>query len=117
MEMLNRQNLRANLDKIYEKLNFMESAGRLVSNSKVLHFLFPYLLIPMDRNNTLMYLYNNTSESKEKYLEIIDMSIELIQGNIHWIKYLDNNWNTTLPKMIDNAIIILVGKSLKNKSA
>ena len=48
------------LEKTFPKLNLMESGGRLVSNSKCLHFLFPSLCMPMDRTNTLTYLYGNT---------------------------------------------------------
>ena len=71
----------------------------------------------MDRNNTLNYFYQNTGESKQKYLEITDICLEIMQKDENWVQYLDNNWNTTVPKMIDNAILLLEGKSLKNNTA
>ena len=97
----------------YENLNLMKTSGKLVSNSKLLHFLFPRLLMPMDRENTLSYFYGNTGESLNKYIEIIKLSSEIINSPENWDNYLDNKWNTTVPKTIDNAIILLVGKSVK----
>jgi hypothetical protein len=69
--------------------------------------------MPMDRNNTLWYFYGNTGESPNKYVEIIELSFEIMSMPEKWDTYLDNNWNTTVPKMIDNAIILLVGKSIR----
>jgi hypothetical protein len=101
---------------IYNNLALMKSGGRLVSNSKLLHFLFPKLCTPMDTKNILYYFYGNTNESAhsvDKYIEITKFSFEIINKSENWSNYLDNGWNTTVPKMIDNAIILLVGKSVK----
>jgi hypothetical protein len=95
----------------YENLILMDTNGRLVSNSKLLHFLFPKLCMPMDRTNTLMYLYGTTYESIFRYKEIIQFSFEVINSIDNWTQYLDNNWNTSAPKLIDNAIILMVGES------
>jgi len=97
----------------YENLKVMRTNAKLVSNSKLLHFLFPKLLMPMDGANTLCYLYGNTGESLNKYIEIIELSSEIMNSPENWDNYLDNKWNITVPKMIDNAIILLVGKSVK----
>jgi len=67
----------------------------------------------MDGANTLQYFYGNANESTDKYIEIIELSYEIIGMNENWWKYLDKGWNTTIPKMIDNAIILLIGKSIK----
>jgi len=101
------------LMKTYEELNLMKTSGKLVSNSKLLHFLFPNLLMPMDRANTLTYFYGNTNELVNKYIEIIDLSFEIMKQPLKWNYFLDNERNTTVPKIIDNAIILMVGKSLK----
>jgi len=98
---------------VYDKLALMVSGGRLVSNSKFLHFLFPDLLMPMDGKNTLEYFYGNTSESPKKYSEIISVSLDIMSAPLEWKTYLDTEWNQTVPKMIDNAILLLVGKSVK----
>jgi len=101
------------LKKLYTSLHVMKTKSKLVSNSKLLHFLFPEMLIPMDRNNTLSYFYNNSSESLNKYIEIIDFSFEIMNLFDSWETYLDSGWNKTIPKLIDNAIILLEGKSIK----
>ncbi|OPY86310.1 MAG: hypothetical protein A4E72_01699 [Syntrophus sp. PtaU1.Bin208] len=49
---------------VYDSLALMQTHGKLVSNTKCLHFVFPTLCPPMDRTNTLQKLYGNTSESK-----------------------------------------------------
>lgn len=98
----------------YENLCMMKTGGKLVSNSKLLHFLFPKLFMPMDRKNTLFYFYENTGESLNKYVEIIEFSHEIMKRPENWDNYLDNKWNTTVPKLIDNAIILLMGKSVNN---
>lgn len=106
----------SSLPGIYEKLHLMKTKSRLVSNSKFLHFLFPEILMPMDGRNTLSYLYGHIAESTNKYLEIIKFSQDIINMPENWEKYLDNGWNTTVPKLIDNAIILIEGKSNKSKN-
>jgi len=106
----------SSLPGIYEKLHLMNTTSRLVSNSKFLHFLFPEILMPMDGRNTLSYLYGHIAESTNKYIEIIKFSQDIINMPENWEKYLDDGWNTTVPKLIDNAIILIEGKSTKSKN-
>lgn len=101
------------LKESYNKLNVMFTNSKFVSNAKILHFLFPDLLMPMDGTNTLMYFYKNTGESVNKYIEIIDFQFEVMNSAKNLTQYLDNTWNSTIPKMIDNSIILIVGKSIK----
>ncbi len=101
------------LKETYECLHVMRSRSRLVSNSKLLHFMFPDLLMPMDRKNVLSYFYGNGGDSMRKYLEIIEFSMDIMKLPENWENYLDDGWNTSIPKMIDNAIILLVGRSLR----
>lgn len=95
------------LKKAYESLSIMATRGKLVSNSKLLHFLFPDMLMPMDGRNTLKLFYGNTNESISKYLEIIKLSFEIMAYSLEWENYTDSGWNTTKPKIIDNAILML----------
>lgn len=96
----------------FPKLNLMVTGGRLVSNSKCLHFLFPSVCMPMDRMNTLRYLYGNTNESENKFVEITDFSFEIIRETDNCHQFLDDLWNTSIPKMIDNAILLLMNQSV-----
>jgi hypothetical protein len=97
---------------VYKKLSLMKTKGRLVSNSKFLHFLFPDLFVPMDRKNTLEYFYGNTNESVNKFFEITEFSFDLVKKLLDDNVQLDEGWNSTIPKTIDNAIILIVGKSV-----
>ncbi len=101
------------LKNAFLKLALMKTSGRLVSNSKCLHFLFPSLCMPMDRTNTLQYLFTNTYESTNRYLDIIRFSFEVMQQSVGFEKYLDDHWNQSIPKLIDNAIILLHGRSIR----
>jgi len=99
---------------IYDNLHLMKTGGRLVSNSKVLHYILPDLLMPMDRQNTLVYFYKYTTESRQKYLNIIRGSFEMVNDIGRDAEYyLDAEWNRTIPKTIDNAILMKMGTSLK----
>jgi len=100
------------LRRAYESLALMKTKRRLVSNAKLLHFLFPRLLMPMDGTNTLRYFYGNDNESIHKYVDIIELSLEIMARPEKWDAYFDSDWNTTLPKIIDNAIILLMGRSV-----
>ena len=100
---------------IYENLHVMKTGGRLVSNSKLLHFLLPRLCIPMDSKNTLKYFYGYEAESGVKYMEIMQLGLEVIESpEDEWDRYLDDGWNATVPKLIDNAVLLLAGNSLSN---
>jgi hypothetical protein len=52
----NREMLQA-LAALYSSLALMKTEGKLVSNSKCIHYLFPSYCLPMDRTNTLQKLY------------------------------------------------------------
>jgi hypothetical protein len=101
---------------IYENLHVMKTGGRLVSNSKLLHFLFPKLCIPMDSKNTLKYFYGYEAESGRKYMEIMQLGLEVMGSPEEtWDAYLDDGWNATIPKLIDNAVLLLAGNSLSKR--
>ena len=91
---------------VYDDMHLMLSGGRLVSNSKTMHFLLPDLVMPMDRQNTLNYFFGNTSEppNNSHFLKILGFSHEIAQ-RIDLNHLIDDNWNLSVPKVIDNAII------------
>lgn len=95
------------LSRLYDSLHLMQTNGKLVSNSKCLHFIFPSLCPPMDRTNTLQKLYGNINESKSKFLEVLDFSYDVLSGIPNPRQYLDDTWNTCETKLVDNAIIMM----------
>lgn len=102
------------LQVLYDRMNLMLSNEKMVANSKVLHYLFPNVLIPIDRTNTILYLYGKDGTSRKRYLEAINFSFDVMESNLCWGNYLDEKWNSTIPKLIDNAIILIEGRSLNN---
>jgi len=99
---------------LYQNLDIMYTKARLVSTSKLLHFMFPDLMMPMDRRNTLKYFFGNETESLKRFLEIFEFSYYFSKENIQWDDIIGKtNWNTTIPKIIDNAIILKINKSTK----
>jgi hypothetical protein len=56
------------LEKVFINLKIMESTRRIVGVSKILHFLLPDLIIPVDGKYTLpaFYGYNKFSKSVKK---------------------------------------------------
>jgi hypothetical protein len=89
---------------IYSNLDVMKSSGKLVSNSKTMHFILPDLIMPMDRQNTLNFFFGNTGESKHKFLKILECSYDIAK-KVNLRQFLDNKWNQSITKAIDNAII------------
>jgi len=85
----------------------MKTSGRLVSNLKCFHFVFPRLCLPMDKENTLQKLYGNREETQARFLEVLEFSYDVIAGTQNPQQYLDNQWNTCETKLVDNAIMLM----------
>jgi hypothetical protein len=108
------------LKSLFLNLNVMQTQGRIVGVSKTLHFLLPHLVMPVDRRNILdlLYLgapYSSNPEKEFKYFKEIfeeyhSLSKKLSLSSVD----VDNvGWNTSIPKMIDNALIAFLSELLK----
>ena len=93
-------------------MEIMKYRRRIVGVSKAMHFLLPDLVMPIDSTYTMPYFYgtNKYNEKAEKefqnYLDIFTRT-HRIRNNL---KLTDSDvkggeWNTSIPKLIDNAII------------
>ncbi len=99
-------------DDLYSNLNLMDSEANLVANSKLMHFVLPDLIMPVDRRHVLKFFYGRKEgEFDRKFSEILNFSY-VIAKKIDVGEYLDDKWNQSIPKMIDNSI---VGYIKKNK--
>ena len=85
----------------------MKTNGRLVSNAKCLHCVFPDLCLPMDRINTLQKLYGSTYESPARFLEVLEFCYDVLAGIPNPQQYVSGPWNTYPTKLVDNAIFLL----------
>lgn len=107
---------------IFRSLKIMarEDAPKFVAHSKIMHFLLPSLIPPMDKGHILYFLYGGdriTEKGKKakKNLSIKDeeqMFIDVLKqfqiiANKLDLKEEDlkNKWDASIPKIIDNAII------------
>lgn len=101
---------------LYNKLKVMESKAKIVGVSKALHHLLPDLVPPVDRKYTLKFFYGRTDYKEEKggqmFLEIFDAFYEICKSlNLTEID-LKREWDTSITKLIDNAIIGYVSREL-----
>lgn len=100
--------VKSKLKILYKGLKLMETNPRIVSNSKTLHFLLPELIIPIDSRNTMRYFSvcenPKNSENPTPFLKIFEYSWKIAQ-KIKSEDLIDDKWNPTIPKIIDNAII------------
>jgi len=114
--------VKAKLITLFENLNVMDlriSKSRLVGVSKALHHLLPDLVMPIDRTYTLVFFYNykiyNTKKEKQIFEEIFDDTYRICKKldlNENDLKP-ERKWDTSIPKLIDNAIIGFVVKEVK----
>ena len=82
---------------------------------KVMHFILPDLIMPIDRQNTLTFFYGHTGELENYFIRIFGYSYEIAQ-RIDLRPFLDDTWNQSVPKVIDNAIISKMSPKYNNNS-
>ncbi len=113
-----------NLTTLFANLKVMESKSKLVGVSKTLHHLLPNLVLPIDRRYTLTFFYEEKfrnsvqirGDEKEILLEIFKNSHFISRKLLLSEKDLTDIWDTSIPKLIDNAIIGFVELELKHKT-
>lgn len=106
------RNVRSSLYAVFTGLKVMDSKRRIVGVSKALHFLLPDLVIPIDGKYTMQFLYGYNRYSSDPNVEFetfmrilfeahtITKKLGLSESDIS-----GQGWNTSIPKLIDNAII------------
>jgi len=99
-------------EKVFCNLQVMESKRRIVGLSKVLHFLYPDLIMPIDSKYTMtaFYGYNKYSSAPKKefatFWEIVERTYDIVERLELSPDDVDGKlWNVSVPKLIDNAII------------
>lgn len=114
------------IKELYQSLSsIMESNSKLVATTKVMHFLLPHLVSPMDREYTMKFFGKSIPTIKsstdlkniQKEIEIFEFvfkKMSYISRQVDCSKYLDNKFSTTIPKVIDNAIVSYVMKHKNN---
>ena len=96
---------------IIDKLKVGKQGTRLVVNTKALHHLLPDLVPPMDRTYTFWFFYSfpdiiNHRAEKTVFSEVWPKLVEIAHALAPLAPaYLGRNMHTSIPKMVDNAII------------
>lgn len=105
----NTPQVKEKLSVLFDSLAVMERKKRLVGVSKALHHLLPDLVPPMDGKFTLDFFYGNTNYSEKdqenKFFDMFDRFCFIARKMQLTNKDLTRDWDTSIPKLIDNAII------------
>jgi len=108
------EQLERKVKELYDHLDVMESRSKLLSNSKLMHFILPEFFMPIDHGNTIRFLnvpdpwgeiewkafkmiHRWASEFAKKHKEQLKKLVEIDEKT--------GGWNQTIPKVIDNLII------------
>lgn len=97
------------LSGLYKSMAIAEE-GRppFVSFSKAMHFMLPDLCVPMDRHYTLNFFGGEhlvSTKGFELYGEIYRKYRTYAINHPELSSYLDNKWNLSVPKILDNIVI------------
>ena len=103
-----REIVKDRLSFLFDRLKIMKGK-KLVGVSKALHHFLPDLVPPIDGTYTLTFFYENyyytEDNQKEKFLSIFNESCNISKSLSLTKKDLKRKWDTSIPKLIDNAII------------
>jgi len=109
------------LKKIFLNLQPMQSRTQIVGTSKLMHFLLPNLVMPIDRTYTLKFLSPNSNSWKDINAEFDEFKKVFLtfyklakRFNLTTHDTNDQTWNASVPKIIDNAIIGIQMKQKRN---
>ncbi|MHA1131923.1 MAG: hypothetical protein ACTSRC_19515 [Candidatus Helarchaeota archaeon] len=115
-----KEGIQKDLLTLFDDLIIMKSRSKLVGVSKALHHLLPDLVPPIDRKYTLNFFYQPKfsksppikGNEEDRFVEIFD-SFHLICKKLNLTNQdLMREWDTSIPKLIDNAIIGFVSEEM-----
>lgn len=93
---------------IIENMHIVDNNATLVPCSKTLHHILPDLIVPMDRGYTKVFFGWQNPQfqyGQSKCFFEAFKSFEYISRETNPEQYVGSGWNTSLSKVIDNAIV------------
>jgi len=97
---------------LFGKLRVIKAKTTHISTAKLVHLLFPDLLMPVDAEYVHRFFWPGApSLSERRYLEIQSFQRSICESDeVGWdeIPWFAVGWNTARPKIVDNAIIVLM---------
>ncbi len=102
---------------LIDNIHVVVAGWPLVANSKLLHHMLPHLVPPIDRKYTLKYFINRNDDSRNQpsysferlfrsFWRVAVANGPLLAEMCVDTWELPNAWNTTVPKIIDNALVL-----------
>jgi len=101
------------LNPLFRRLRVMKGNRQIVGVSKTLHHLLPDLIPPID-NEYILTFYGNKSLKDEHVSRVLDMFYFICKELNLTENDLRKKWDTSIPKLIDNAIVGYVRLYVKN---
>jgi hypothetical protein len=96
------------ISNVFHNLKIMASQSKLVGVSKALHFLLPDLVTPVDNKYTLFFFKKSFGKNNEfnTFKDVFIKTYRIADSLLLKENDFDGKrWNTSIPKLIDNAII------------
>jgi hypothetical protein len=93
---------------IIDALGITRTQSRLVAGTKALHHLLPELVPPMDRAYTVVFLGWTPEGLQGREVQFFRKAFPLFANIARAIRpqqYVDVEWNSSMTKVIDNAIV------------
>ena len=105
------------LEDLFSDLELVNGKSSVIAFSKVLHFMLPNLIVPIDRKNTMRFFYGkkyscfkSLENQYQTFWNLETVFSEFVKRN-KVSQYIDDTCNLNIPKILDNAII---GKLLQD---
>ena len=105
------------LEDLFSDLELVNGKSSVIAFSKVLHFMLPNLIVPIDRKNTMRFFYGkkyscfkSLENQYQTFWNLETVFSEFVKRN-RVSQYIDDTCNLNIPKILDNAII---GKLLQD---
>lgn len=102
---------------LFTDLELVNGKSSVIAFSKVLHFMLPNLIVPIDRKNTMRFFYGkkyscfkSLENQYQTFWNLETVFSEFVKRN-KVSQYIDDTCNLNIPKILDNAII---GKLLQD---
>ncbi len=102
---------------LFSDLELVNGKSSVIAFSKVLHFMLPNLIVPINRKNTMRFFYGkkyscfkSLENQYQTFWNLETVFSEFVKRN-KVSQYIDDTCNLNIPKILDNAII---GKLLQD---
>jgi hypothetical protein len=107
-ENLNVPDVSARVGRVVRSLRLVDNKAALVPTTKALHHLLPDLVVPMDRVYTRLFFGWHELEFQRQQARCFEYAFgafSRVARTTNPRQYVDKSWNTSLSKVIDNALV------------